>query len=215
MKTSKIMVFLLLAVIVMTFSPQRCVADIYSGSLSNLGGTLSATDGWIAHDGEDTTLVWEITDQGGYYEYKYTFSNASGLAAQLSHITIQVSLDFDVEKEIDFENLTSYPLDSDDPKPYDNPYGSDFFGIKFETNSAGDPVVLKFNSMREPMWGNFFAKDGRHLIPGTSTSVMAYAWNTTPNTVAVPDTNYIPVPPAVLLGMLGMCVAGIKLRKYA
>ena len=33
--------------------------------------------------------------------------------------------------------------------------------------------------------------------------------------IAVPDTAYVPVPGAVILGLLGLGAAGIKLRKFA
>ncbi len=226
---SKAVAYLLAAALVMTFLPQRCLADLVPliGSLSQSGGGLTATDGWIAHDAdgdgdiEDTTLEWAITlsQDGTYYEYKYTFTTASGDAQALSHFILQVSLDFDVEDvENDFENLTTYSLDEDDPKLYeDSPSGRDIFGIKFDTDGTDGDTVLTFNSRRNPMWGNFYAKDGTGDIPGSDPVIkeQAIAYNTVLDTVAVPDTSYVPVPGAVLLGILGLGVAGIKLRKFA
>ena len=220
MKTSKVIAFLVLAALVITFSPQRCLAGLYSGSLNaGTSGGLTATNGWIS---SDTVLEWEITlVDGKYYQYKYTFTTPDNDPDDpsdpwaLSHFVLQVSdePEFDVENEKDFVNLGSYDLEDyeDDPKDYDNPVGWDFFGIKFETSGTDKDTVLIFNSYRVPMPGNFYAEDGKD----PSTHILATAYNTTENSVGVPDTSYVPVPGAVLLGILGLGVAGIKLRKYA
>ena len=41
----------------------------------------------------------------------------------------------------------------------------------------------------------YFEGDGRHI--------------------AVPDTAVVPIPPSIWLGMLGLAVVGMRLRKYA
>ena len=86
-------------------------------------------------------------------------------------------------------------------------------GIKFP--GSGTQLVLSFYSDRAPMWGSFYAKDG------TDGSNDVYAYNSGfsgvgSDFIAVPDTTTtVPVPGAVLLGMLGLAVAGSKLRKFA
>jgi hypothetical protein len=73
------------------------------------------------------------------------------------------------------------------------------------------------------MWGDFYAVDGKKPAKNGDPSVIPYAYNKgfgidafidDGQHIAVPDT-VVPVPGAVLLGILGIGVAGIKLRKFA
>lgn len=248
MKTSKIVVLLLLAALVMAFSPQRCVASLhyavdpadYIGSLSALDNELVVSDGWIPHDvtgdtkKEDTKISWVITDnKNGTFTYSYTFTVPE---KDLSHMIIEVSANFTEDdytgpsgliSELRSDNTTPTttwgPTFTGDPPVPDkpNPYmpGS-IPGIKVESFADGPPYSwsITITSTRVPMWGNFYAVDGEGPIPGGGTE-WATAWNTGfdgsgSDFIPVPDT-IIPVPGAVLLGILGLGVAGLKLRKYA
>jgi len=81
--------------------------------------------------------------------------------------------------------------------------------------------VIEFDSTRVPVWGDFYAKDGKENT--TDGKIQVYAYNTgftandvdeATNHILVPDTiSYVPIPGAVLLGTLGLGVAGLRLRR--
>ena len=245
MKISKILVLLLLAALVMTFSPQRCLADIYGtavapsdyqGYLDNgiasdpFGTGAAANDGLVTSDGWTDTygltrIVWDIAQNAdGSFTYSYTFTVPQKYP---SHLIIEVSDAFersDAFNVEDIENFDEILVDEYDGTDPSNPYmPGTINGIKFDINENAQDVVTEvtFDSWRQPVWGDFYSKDGRGLVPGGGTD-WATAWNTglvdheDPDGayLAVPDT-IIPVPGAVLLGILGLGVAGLKLRKYA
>jgi hypothetical protein len=100
-----------------------------------------------------------------------------------------------------------------------------FKGIKLDGLGATDATV-EFNSYRQPVWGDMYAKDGQaqgngwnYLFNVGFTSpdwdpVVAAHDGAEAGHLLVPDT-VVPVPGAVLLGLLGLGAAGLKLRKFA
>ena len=244
MKISKILVLLLLAALVMTFSPQRCLASIYGTSVApsdytgyldngvdpDGAGPMVANNGLVTSDGWTSTygltqIAWDITQNAdGSFTYSYTFTVPDKYP---SHLIIEVSDAFERSDAFNVENIGNFDeilVDEYDGTDPSNPYMPGAInGIKFDiTESAQGLVnVVTFDSWRQPVWGDFYSKDGRGPVPGGGTD-WATAWNTgledheDPDGayLAVPDT-IIPVPGAVLLGILGLGVAGLKLRKYA
>jgi hypothetical protein len=224
-------------------SGSRCFAGLYDGSLTwNSDGTgIIANDGW---QDPDTEIVWLVlppgTEEGQsggqYFTYQYTFTVPSeGQAKQLSHFILEVSDTFgefeerfvnaslNPEEGLIAELKTYYPSDpiTEKPQPY---MPGPIYGLKFEGDyfSEGEDVVQwtwSFNSLREPVWGDFYAVNGF----SKQFDVYVAAWNAgflvepdiEAGHIAVPDTTVIPLPGAVLLGVLGLGAAGIKLRKFA
>ena len=217
----KLVAYLLVVALVMTFSPQRCLADmtapltdtIYAGA----GGDITATGGWNT---SGTSFYWNVTYKGGYYNYYYEFTVTE---KGISHFIIEVSPEFKL-KWPDYE-LLSHSGPTGTPVLYNfyedgssNPSLPDpgFWGIKYDDLSpdGGNDLykfTLSLNSMRMPMDGHFYAKDGSDN--SGSAKIDVYAFSNVP--IAVPDTEYVPVPGAVLLGMIGMSIAGVKLRKFS
>lgn len=240
---------LAVAIVLVGLSGSRCFADLYGGSISGDGGGIVATDGWVS---SDTTMAWSILKPGtgagesggNYYTYTYTFTVPFGSKA-LSHSIIQVSDAFDLDDEafadaslnpgILVADLDTYIPTVDKPNPG---MPGNIYGLKFENEDIGGDFPTtggenifqwSFNSLREPVWGDFYAVDGGAWWdtdddPATpDEKIWVYAYNSgflvEPDVeaghIAVPDTTEIPVPGAVLLGILGLGAAGIKLRKYA
>lgn len=225
---------LIAAIVLVGFSGSRCLADLYGGSLSVGGGGIQAGGAW---DGSSTTLAWNVTpstDTTGAWTYSYTFSYVKSEASQqqggdLSHIIFEVSTEteggldaFSLTNLMDFIDTQDYGDISDSEIELDTwtttnedylPSGTSVYGIKFgDMFALGESSwMVKFDSFRNPMLGDFAAKDG----------IDTWAYNTDfgnpfgTHKIAVPDTSYVPVPGALLLGILGMGAAGMKLRKYA
>lgn len=228
----KLTAYLLIAAI-MPFSPKLCQANtLWSGSL-NAGtdpvGGLTATEGW---NSSGTIISWTVTDNTTHYHYSYTFE-VPETGKSVSHSIIQVSDTFG-DRDAAFVNASLDPAGPTGLYAYLDDYsGTDpsnpgmlgsIWGIKFENVEddnddndffgQGRKWIWSFNSLREPVWGDFYAKASNDVYAYNTSFGFPHTIND-PFHIATPDTNVIPLPPAVLLGMLGMGIAGVKLRKFA
>ncbi len=214
------------SIVLLGFSGSRCLADVMinpGDTLSDLLTWTDTTDSEIIAEGSwkstDTTFYWEVSrdpDPTKPLTYTYTFTVPTG-ARDLSHFDLQVSENpaFSLTGPLDFININGYDL-GDPPQVEPIHAGSgeigpwlvdDLIGIRFQDmfDEEASSWTVSFQSYRLPMWGYWYAKAG----------TVEEAYNSMYGETLVPDTSYVPVPGAVLLGMLGMCVAGVKLRKYA
>jgi len=201
-------------------SPLACLADLYySGSLTGDKGGITATDGW---DNPGTKITWIVTqNQDLTWNYHYEFTVPTGSKA-LSHIIFEVSEKFD-DLDYTYNGGLTADLDWYGPGDPSNPGIQDrIHGIKFEGFSDGMYTwVIEFDSTHVPVWGDFYAKDGKEAT--TDGKIQVYAYNTgftandvdeATNHILVPDTvSYVPIPGALLLGTLGLGVAGLRLRR--
>lgn len=158
-------VYLLLLGVLANAAP----AAMYSGSLSYSSG-LYATEDWAA---SGTTLSWTVTNEDpaaptGYpWKYIYTIDIPS---KAVSHFIVEAS---NGESPFTIANLngvsgagtpvaddiTTHPATgSSDPNPG---MPDALYGIKFELLPEVDPLVVSFYSDRDPVWGDFYAKDGK------------------------------------------------------
>ncbi len=150
-----------------------------------LTSTLVATDGWSGEGNDGFKISWNIffDDNEELYTYSYTFSAADdgALGKGLSHWIFGVSPEFVVNEQTLQEFLyeddsgSTAEVDSNVPKMYEgtndsgsNPYlGSEgdgeLFGIKWNTDGddATGPITVSWESTILPIWGSFYAKDGK------------------------------------------------------
>jgi hypothetical protein len=218
------------ALLVVLFTPQS-FADLYSGSRNaGTGGGLTATGAWNA---STTSLTWLVQNMGTFYRYTYTFT---ALDKALSHFILQVSDNFD-ENSLVPGSLTPTELiallgtyeGTGDDKPNPGMPGS-VYGLKFENEKDNDDSddyfgvgttwTWSFDSYRGPMWGHAYAVDGydkaSELYPHLYNSSFGTPYAVGASTlgyVSVPDTQVIPLPPAVLLGAIGLSCAGWRLKR--
>ncbi len=196
----------------------------YTGSLSYPDG-LYAQGVWAD---PATKIEWTVTDYSTYWHYEYTLTVA---AQNISHLIIEVSPTFGAA---DVWNANPAFTTTDGLGDYSehngNPGMPDAFkGLKWNY-SLGTTLAVEFDSDRAPVWGDFYSKDGDSGLPGAKIVNLTYNLGfTDPDTdptnaigdgsvdnhLLVPDTTVVPVPAAVLLGALGMSVAGWRLRKFA
>lgn len=212
---------------------------MYTGSLSTDDGGLVGTGPW--GDGP-STLSWtvELLD-GPIWEYSYTLEVP---AKGISHFILELSGDFaweNIESPSMWVNGQEAPwadveaeIDDYGPANPGNPSIPDaLYGIKVDTEEVmgedgyEDPltVTFLFQTMRDPVWGDFYAKSGFDPSSGEWVAL----WNagfTDPDMdpfdfpadgaldghLLVPDTTEIPEPATLaLLAFSGM--GGVVMRR--
>ncbi len=206
------------------------LAVVGLGSISmagaTLNGSLSAGNGitglnptsnpWLV-DSPATTMSWWVTNNdNGTYTYKYILSVPR---KEISHFIIEVSPTFTSNNILQILQ-GSGSVDEYGDEGNSNPgIPGTINGIK--TASGGLTYTLEFISNRMPVWGDFYAKDGKD--GGNNVAI----WNCgfgNPDSddssighILVPDTTppIVPVPGAIALGSIGMGLVGFLHRKNA
>ncbi len=184
-----------------------------------------------------------VDDHAGLWKYTYTLSVPR---KSPSHIKVEVSTSFELGNIVEPNPVPScdvdggwclqiHPGDGTDSQP--NPFQpEDLYGIKFDSPDNTVVDIRSFVSDREPMWGDFFAKDGVDGPNGSKNWVAAYNAgfgnpDTDPpidlnnfvlvnNHVLVPDTHggrnppeQIPEPSFLALFGTGLLVLGFRRRR--
>jgi len=152
MKKLRTMGGVIAALTLLVFAP---AANAYVGTLSSADGGIDGIGGWI--DPGPTTISWEVTDNITSWHYEYTLTV---LAKDVSHFILETSPAFDAT---DIFNKSG-PFKSMEIKLHTAAQGSpnmpdNLFGIRFD-DMLGTTVVIEFDSLRIPVWGDFYAKDG-------------------------------------------------------
>jgi hypothetical protein len=203
-----------------------------SGILTIENGGLVATAGW---NNSSTFFDWTVTDTGltdanGYiiWQYDYEFKVPR---KDISHLILQVS---NTASSNDFtfaaydpskQTLDTYSSTS---QGNSNPGMPDaMYGIKFESGSNGLDYVISFTTWRSPVWGDFYAKDGK------DRGVDVYAYNAgftsgdqdlgkahfdilvpdTKGTTPDPGPTPVPEPSSLILIGSGIIALGLASRR--
>jgi len=184
------------------------VSATYVGSISTADGSLTGTGVWVSGNG--STLSWEISQEVGYWHYKY---NLVVPEKQISHMIIEVSCNFTCADAFNKSGAFDHTEVGCFSACNGNPGMPGFMkGLKFD--DIDDNIInltVEFNSRRIPVWGDFYSKDGK------SYCINNAVWNTgfclddpeisahngsEANHILVPDT-IIPEPATIAILGLG------------
>lgn len=220
------------------------VDDLLDNTVSTLSSTRSAPTASGVHIDPSTFTSWddfsilaEITVNGDFLHYSYTLTSEQ--LARLSHFTLEISpgafddiLNAKItfsgtdEDEGDFSVMPTPTLDNDDGSIGD--LADNFFDIFKFDNSAPegtDTAVFEFDTLRLPVFGNFFAKDGQGnamnsglaqlgglIENGASVDLDSpTSWIPVPDTSLVPGGGQDPIPEplslVVWMGLTGIVMA--------
>jgi hypothetical protein len=136
-------------------------SDNYIGTVSYDTG-IYATPNW---NNEGTWLNWNITQlEQDLWRYEYTWSTDG---RDLSHIIIGVTEGAALD---DFWNWSyNYQVESSSPQvgwfgpgPGNPGMPDDLYGLKLDLAQDTPVFQFSFETWRSPVWGDFYAKDGRY-----------------------------------------------------
>ena len=199
---------LFVLLVIGVIAPNGWAVPTYSGSLSSALSEIDGREAWI--NPGPTTIAWEVTDMGTFFHYKYTLTVPAS-ETDISHFVIEISGNF---TESDFWNETG-PFGATEIGDFGDHNGnpnipSSVHGLKFD-ETTGTTAVIEFDSLRVPVWGDFYSKGGRNPPNeawnegfAIADPLAAAANGTIANHILVPDS-VVPEPgTCVLFGLGGL-----------
>ena len=225
LKITVIKLFVVMAAVVLLATPAFALTYLDVNDSSQMVSSRSsadvdqiyATEQWATGG---FTVSWEITENNnGTFDYVY---NITATGKEISHFIL--SLTNDGLGLLDNRTLTTDPATTAEgpktfgPGPSNPGIPGDLYGIKWDLNPTSTTLEISFTTSRAPVWGNFYAKDGKN------SGNDLYAYNAgfldTPAAnfdgwIAVPNSATPLLPSALLLGtgLLGLGALGWRRKR--
>ena len=204
-------------VLLIILASQSMAVISYSGSLSSSDGGLEGVGAWV--DPGDSYMYWEVSqNENSSWHYEYVLSVPNG-ESEISHFIVETSPTF-TEDDIFNESGAFHQIEIKnhlETSPGSPELPQDIFGIKFD-DAYGHLLSINFDSWRDPVWGDFYAKGGRRTPQQVWNQGLTYvdpddapANGSINNHILIPDT--IPEPASLLVMSVGVLIVRGKLRK--
>lgn len=173
------------------------VAKLQAGLIGSLftpdsSGVVAGDDGWAANlDGFG--VKWTVSqNQDLTWHYKYEFFDKNGALQdkKTSHFIISLSEgvvhdDIIIGENSDIEDWSIDTYGEHESNP-GFPTGESIYGVKFGMTNNQD--IVEFDVNRQPMWGDFYAKDGK------SDGLWNFAYNTDLGVTVANPYDYMGTP---------------------
>ncbi|MBD3237060.1 MAG: PEP-CTERM sorting domain-containing protein [Candidatus Eisenbacteria bacterium] len=143
-------------------------ANAFVGMLVSSDMGITGTGNWIENG--PTSIEWEVTQNADQsWHYRYLFTHPIG---ETSHFILETSVEFTASDIFNASgDFQSYEVGWQAVRSGNPNMPEDLFGIRFE-DTWELATTIEFDSHRAPVWGDFYAKNGKAGGFGRNT-----AWN--------------------------------------
>lgn len=193
------------------------MSSAYHGNVESTAfpAGIGSTGAWTP-----ASMAWSVTQNvDGFWNYDYTLTVHKH---DVSHIIIETSESFMESDLLNPEGaFTSLSIGWHYPGPGNPSMPDSIYGIKFD-GTRGTSFHLSFDSWRTPVWGDFYAKDGK--AQGVTNTVWNAGFTSAdvdPSAPAaegsfdyhilVPNTTAVPEPSSII--GLGTPLLALLLRR--
>lgn len=206
--------------LVLAASTYAVPLNLYNDTLYHDGGEgIVATPDW---NNEGTWINWNISSvTPDLWRYEYVFHTDG---SDISHITLELTVGAVAGDFSNWQYLYSSVEEGDPTFGWFSPDTGNsnpgmpepIYGVTMNLASDSSVFGFSFDTWRSPVWGDFYAKDGRHGDFTAPDRGFTYAYNAG---FAMDDANdgyHIGVPnghsvsdPGTTAALLGLAMAGI------